>query len=159
MKWFRRELDDFGPFDWDDSKPLFPRVAPEPWRTFPGPKFLIPLDLVLTFADRNRLANILRTEQEYVFGLADSIDMEGLTTPPTMVYDDAGKIRYHDGYHRLAATLALKYFDSLPVCLVKSPYVRGYGRLVSEEVPMIFQLFAVNADSTSRSSKKMVLRP
>lgn len=159
MRWFRRELDDFGPFDWDGLKPLFPRPVPEPWRDCPADLFLVPLTFVQVFADRKKLNEIVRTESEYITGLAEAINEQGLLVPPLMVFDSAGKVRYHDGYHRLAAIEILGYFNAIPVRLEHSPSVRGHGRPVSEEMPSLFQLFAVNADSTNRSSTKMTLQP
>lgn len=156
MKWFRRSLDDFEGFDRDENgQPLFPHAIPEPWRDTIVPTYLLPITFIDLFIDHSRVHNIERTEHDYVSQLAEAIDMEGLKVPPSMRYDHAGLVRYHDGYHRYAAIKSLGYFHSIPVTLKESPRVRGHGRLVSEEV---IGLFEACSNNHTRSSDKVIYK-
>lgn len=160
MRWFRRSLDDFGPFDWsEDLQPLFPTSPPEPWRDFHEQVYLLPLELVDTFIDRRQLETVKRVDHPHVASLASQIEAEGLFVPPEVVYDATGKVRYHDGYHRYAAIESLGYFHSIPVRLRESPAVRGYGRQFTDHGFTVLKLFAVNADSHTRSSGRIDLTP
>lgn len=160
MRWFRRSLDDFGPFDWsEDIKPLFPTRHPEPWRSFNDDLYLLPVDLIETFIDRRQLEKVKRLDHSHIASLAAQIDAEGLFVPPLVCYDATGKIRYHDGYHRYAAMESLGYFHHVPVRLKESVAVRGYGRQMTEHGLLILKLFATNVDRHASSTDKVDLRP
>lgn len=158
-RWFRRDPEDFSVKDWDGLVPLCPKPTPEPWRDCGEPVYLVPITFLKTFVEKVHIDDILRLERSYIANLCDSIAEEGLRVPPLMYYDHAGHIRYHDGHHRYAAVQELGYFTHMPVRLHESPGIKGYCRGVAEEVPALFQLFAVSADPTVRSSKLMTLQP
>jgi hypothetical protein len=156
--WFRRDLDDFGPFDWsDDMRPLFPTAHPEPWRATNDEVFLLPLAFVDTFIDRNDLENKKKRDHSQIASLAASIDEDGLFKPAQIIFDVDGKIRYHDGYHRYAAIESLGYFDSVPVTLKEATRVKGYGRPLTENTLTVLKLFTVTADV--KSTTKRALKP
>lgn len=140
--WFRRDLNDFSSNKWVLDGGFYRPVicVPEPWRAADY-DFVVPVEFALIFADRHRMVSIERDEQEYIASLVDSISSNGLMEPPVMVYDHFGKLRYHDGYHRLIALSHVDSIKRIPVKLRESPRVRGYGRLVGEEIISIFEVF------------------
>lgn len=158
--WFRRRLDDFGPFDWsEDMQPLFRTAHPEPWRRTHSEVYLVPMDLIDTFIDRRQLQETIRRDSDQIASLAAQIDTQGLFVPPLVKFDATGKIRYHDGYHRYGAIESLGYFHSIPVTLEESPAVKGYGRQLTDHGLTVLKLFAVKADDRTRSSSKVTLQP
>lgn len=156
--WFRRSLDDFGPFDWsDDLEPLFPTTHPEPWRATSEEVFLLPLAFVDSFIDHRDLNQKKRLDHDGIAQLAASIDEHGLFKPGQIIFDANGKLRYHDGYHRYAAVESLGYFDSIPVTVKESQTVRGYGRPINENTLTVLKLFTVTADR--KSTTRRALKP
>lgn len=147
MNWFRRDLDDFSEKDWEFTesslfRPILSVGFPEPWRRHCDRHriYLFPLDFCKIFADKRQLNNISRKEEDYICSLRESIQREGLFNPAVMKYDNNGKLRYHDGYHRLAAVLEIDGFDFMPVKIEQSPRVKGYGRVLSEELLTILDV-------------------
>lgn len=146
--WFRRNLDEFD-VDWTFSEGFFSPVILrdlQPWRNHPlaSECHVIPKELALLVADQDYMAKILRSDWEdaKMSSLRESILNEGLREPLTMVYDSGGKLRYHDGYHRLCILQEIGHVKSIPVFLQYSPRVKGYGRPIGVFVPEIFQLFS-----------------
>lgn len=141
MGWFRRELDSFD-VDWerrgDKFVPVFPYVHPTPWRDhYLADSFLVvPKSLALQFADRSYMSRLWRQEPDRLAELAAQIAEDGLREPLTMYYDEAGKLRYHDGYHRLCVMENMDFIRVLPVLLKRSDRVKGYGRNVGPEIPL-----------------------
>jgi len=119
---------------------------------------LVPIQFLEMFVDKDQINLILKTEQDYVAQLSDSIDTYGLQRPGRVYYDAAGKLRFQDGHHRYAATRNLGYFHSFPVSIEASPtMIAARGRQISLEIPAVFGLFA--ADANVRSSNKVTLKP
>jgi len=143
MKWFRRNLDDFGDKEWVFSNNTYlPRIkVPEPWRDHPKADelYLVPVSFVKIFLENAHVVQIRHQAATKVAELRDSIRLEGLQQPCTMVYDATGKLRYHDGHHRLTAILEIPEITHIPVFLKETKKVKGYGRPISEEVVALFQ--------------------
>ena len=141
--WFRRRLDNFD-VDWvvEDTfcKPLLPSHFPEPWtdHQWVDDCIVLPRDVCLFFADHRKMRNIERQEPGKINELRDSISTIGLTTPIIMTWDDTGKIRYHDGYHRLTAMRVLDNPLRIPVLLRHSDRVKGVGQQPEQYVPFLF---------------------
>jgi hypothetical protein len=144
MRWFRRSLDDFGPFEWVSEsgvlRPLFP-IRPEPWRLSSSHlAYNVPLDFIRLFINPHELSEVHRKDAAYVAQLVEEIDKFGLREPAAMKYDANGKLRFHDGHHRFAALEILGYFQSMPVTLQESPLIKGYGRVVGSDIVSLLQL-------------------
>lgn len=136
MKWFRRNRDDFD-VEWDlhgtRYAPRFPEEPvpfPEPWREHPSAPdcILLPRALVYRFADERKIRDIERTEVSKTADLRASIASEGLKVPLTMTFDSMGKVRYHDGYHRMTAMRPLDEPQMVPVLLkMAEGRVKAFG--------------------------------
>lgn len=147
MKWFRRKPDEFD-VDWDlhgtrysPNFPAQPVPFPEPWRDYPGSAncLLLPRSVCLFFADEKKIQDIERQEPEKVHDLRTSIAVEGLKVPLIMTWDDHGKIRYHDGYHRMTAMRVLDDPQVVPVWFRRSEgRVKAYGRQPEDYIEILF---------------------
>ena len=138
---FRRDLNDFSTKQWVFSEnkiyePVLFKGFPEPWRrqTLYSRIYLFPVQFCELFAEKAKIQNIRRKEYNYIVELIESISKDGLFNPCIMKYDNNGKLRYHDGYHRLTAILDIEGFNYIPIILESSPKIKGYGRLVNEEM-------------------------
>lgn len=140
--WFRRSLDDFEEKKWDMKNGFFSPKIPtrrfDPWTLKSDPIYLVPVEFAYLFADKGKIANIERTEEPYIAELIESISTEGLREPALMKFDEFGKLRYHDGYHRLTAIRRIDGFTDIPVRIKQSPRIVGYGRSFAEEVYNVF---------------------
>ena len=143
MNWFRRDKEDFN-VDWElldgHYKPKVPQPFPTPWRLHPKAEecLLLPRSVCFYFADQQKMRNIERLEPEKVSELRESISKEGLKVPLKMTWDAHGKIRYHDGYHRMTAMRVLDEPQHVPVLLSRSDRVKGYGRQPEHYIELLF---------------------
>lgn len=142
MKWFRRNKTDFENLDWVEDGGRFspnlcksPPVRPEPWRLADTASecYILPVWLLSGCADPQEIKEKRLVDEKYIDGLRESINVEGLHQPLTVVVDSYGKIRLHDGYHRFIAISGLNNFDNVPVYVKKSKKVKGYGRDLSTQ--------------------------
>lgn len=148
MRWYRRELDDFDLRDWhltDDGhwQPSFPQPFPEPWRQHHDADLCleVPREVCYLFADDRKMRDITRQEPDKTAMLAESIATEGLKVPLTMTWDDHGKIRYHDGYHRLTAMQHLENPTVLPIIFRRSEgVIRAFGLQPEHYVQQLFDI-------------------
>lgn len=145
MRWYRRDLDDFTAYDWEfvDGHwlPVFPTQFPQPWREHHLAEecLEVPREVCYYFADDRKMRDIERTEPEKTSMLRESIASEGLKVPLQMVWDDHGKIRYHDGYHRLTAMRILRYPTVLPVVFTQSTgRIKAHGRQPEHYISFLF---------------------
>ena len=121
--------------------PVLPR--PEPWRKSYMAEvektYLVPVEFAYRFADKDQIANNRIRVPEKIAELKASIAVEGLKLPGIMVLDENGKLRYHDGYHRLTAILELEDFDLIPVVFRRSTgKIKAFGRPMVGEAEIIF---------------------
>jgi hypothetical protein len=145
MRWFRRELDDFD-VDWEFTDRWFrpvmrPDPFPTPWRSHPDAAncIVLPRSICYFFADEKKIRDIERGEHHKISELRDSIAEEGLKVPLKMTFDSLGKVRYHDGYHRLAAMRVLDEPAMVPVLLTLSDNrVKAYGRPPEQYMRLLF---------------------
>lgn len=133
----KRSLKRYGPdFDYvvfDDPIDVTPK---EPWREhrLADRVILVPCGVLRLFADPARISLLLHQEHEKVRldQVGASIAATGLTDPCTVFYDDYGKVRFHDGYHRLIVSDRIDWLNVLPTVLEHSDRITGYGRPIEE---------------------------
>jgi len=120
------------PPDWSKEEYTYrydPIFRSEPWRSWPVPVHLVPVDFCYKYADPRYLREIGNLEHEYIERLRSEIDQDGLKRPCIMRIDEQGKTRFHDGYHRLVAISGVVWMDKVPIVLEWTPKtIRGYGR-------------------------------
>lgn len=110
----------------------------EPWRgVYPNAR-AVPVSVLREFADP-QILNLHQTrDNDYINEIKDSIQREGLLHPMLLVMDDDGKVRLHDGYHRLAAAQRLG-LDHFPTIFQRVQRIKGYGVRINERMEAIFQ--------------------
>lgn len=118
------------------------REFPEPKETTENPgQYLLPMELVLAFIDKGYHRDRERHDPQRLELLEQSIREEGLHEPILLLLDPDGKIRIHDGNHRLIVLQRLGH-SKVPVNLeVKPKPVKGYGRKLSDNSELVFQMF------------------
>jgi hypothetical protein len=128
--------------------PVVPLPAPWKDHQFAKSVYLLPLDFCMTFVDNSYLLKVERDDTLRIAELAESMLVEGIKTPIILVIDGQGKLRYHDGYHRLSVILANReHFPYIPCLLNHSTgTVRAYGRTVQSEIDTILKFVAQPAD-------------
>ena len=127
--------------------PEFPEIPKEPWRDHKMAKtervYVVPVDFVYRFADPDQIANNRKRVPEKIAELRTSIAEEGLKQPAIMTLDSYGKLRYHDGYHRLTAILEIEGFDKIPVVFRRGTgRTKAFGRQMAAEAEVILELIA-----------------
>ena len=132
-------------FKYDPELPDPPR--PQPWREHflarSERTYLLPVSFVVQFADKDQIANNRVRVPDKVLELKESIDREGLKQPAIMTLDSYGKLRYHDGYHRLTAILELEDFTHIPIVFRRGTgRTKAFGRQMSAEAEVILELIA-----------------
>lgn len=118
----------------------FPDPLPEPWRQHPlaGDCWRVPVAFVLKFTDPVELSNKASRDAQHVADLYLDIQQNGITTPLEMWIDQRGKIRLHEGHHRMAAIVRLGDIQLVPVLIKRSSgTMRGYGRTAHDEIETI----------------------
>ena len=125
-------------------------TRPEPWRHHElaalNRVYLLPLEFCETFADDQQVHNNRKIVPEKIRWLRESIDELGLQRPCIMVLDATGKLRYHDGYHRLTAIQQIPGFTHVPCILQHSTgRIRGYGRPMHQVVEIILEMVSADA--------------
>ncbi len=113
----------------------------EPWMYRQEEIFWVPVSFCKLFADPKRITLLERTEPDYLNEIQASVMDEGMHEPATMVLDESGKMRYHDGYHRMIVSERIGR-ESIPVVLKIVERVNGYGRQVSST---LFKVLFSNA--------------
>lgn len=131
---------------------LPPKPRAEPWRyhsiTLSNKIYLLPVAFCETFADLKEVDHNRKMEANKIEWLRESIDEEGLKRPCILVIDATGKLRYHDGYHRLAAVQQVKDFSHIPCILQTSTgRIRGYGRPLHQEVEIILEMLSADTET------------
>lgn len=118
-------------------------TVPQPWRRRPDADeiYFLPLDFVMMFTDRGRMSHIRHREAAYIAELSQSMLTEGILTPLEMNLDREGKIRLHEGHHRIIVANNLQhYFPRVPVKLKRVDGVlRQYGKQLTEAIDDIFR--------------------
>lgn len=69
-----------------------------------GGVYFIPTKIAMKYADPVYHSKVMNEDNN---ALEVQIRYHGIKTPVTFVYDRAGRLRYHDGYHRLCAAQRL----------------------------------------------------
>lgn len=103
--------------------------------------FWVPLDFCKLYADPKRITLLERTEPEYLAEIQRSVMEDGIREPATMVLDESGKMRYHDGYHRMIVLERIGR-KSIPVVLKTSERIKGYGKTID---PTLFKVLFSDA--------------
>lgn len=139
------------PYTYKYTLELPPPGRPEPWRQHPhaveGRVRLLPVEFCAKFADPNQIANNRVRVPEKIEELRRSIAKDGLRVPALMRLDQYGKLRYHDGYHRLTAIQQIPDFVNLPVVIdrVNDNRIKGYGRPLQEEFDFILDFLVADS--------------
>ena len=103
--------------------------------------FWVPVAFCKLYADPKRITLLERTEPEYLSEIQRSVMDDGIHEPATMVVDESGKMRYHDGYHRLIVSERIGR-ESIPVVVKTSERIKGYGKIIG---PSLFKVLFSNA--------------
>lgn len=142
----RRHQDTFVPYHSQPYTYLYDPITnplPQQWRNRgdAGEIFLLPVGFIVRFADKGYLQRIQQRDQGKIGVLRDSMVVEGQIVPMGMNLDPSGKLRFHDGYHRLCVALERPdLFPLVPVLLDRGTgAIRGYGRNLYEETEFIFE--------------------
>jgi ParB-like nuclease domain len=153
MKWFRRSPDEWD-VDWlvKDGKiiPSIPNVRPEPWRENFPEATLVPIDFVSYFVNETEINEKDRFERWKCDEVKASLTDDGFHQPMVMYWDDEGRVRFHDGHHRLVAARELGW-KTVPVELRhagEGVILRGYSRELKNHVVDIFASVSVNEEVT-----------
>lgn len=129
-----------------------------PWMNHPrvDEMFYVPMDFCRLFADQTRLDLLARTEAEWICEIGTSIVEDGLREPAVMAFDETGKLRYHDGYHRMLTG----ELECIPVILQEArPNVRGYGRPIGSIMREMFEALFGDVPTAVKKSKARSFRP
>lgn len=117
--------------------------------------YYVPIEFCRLFADRTRLDLLSRTEAEWICEIGTSIAEDGLREPAVMAFDENGKLRYHDGYHRMLTG----ELESIPVLLEEArPNVRGYGRPIGSIMREMFEALFGDVPTAVKKSKARSFR-
>jgi hypothetical protein len=125
---------------------------PQPWRNHDlasrNTIYLLPIEFCEMFADDQQIHSNRKMVPEKIEWLRDSIDKEGLKRPCILVVDATGKLRYHDGYHRLTAIQQIPDFTHVPCILQHSTgRIRGYGRPLHQVMEVILKMVSVDNEA------------
>lgn len=125
---------------------------PEPWRehqlTVHNTIYLLPLEFCETFADQQEVHKDRKMVPDKIAWLRESIDEIGLQRPCILVLDATGKLRYHDGYHRMTAIQQIPDFTHIPCILQHSTgRIRGYGRPMHQVAEIILGMVSADTEA------------
>lgn len=84
------------------------------------------MELLQSLADPLEVAEA-KTHRYRVDPLVEAIAAEGQKVPAVIVLDQRGRVRYHDGYHRLVAATELG-IETMGVQFTESQVIRGFSR-------------------------------
>lgn len=110
--------------------PIPPAYVPPRWKSAGDAATPLPIWLVAQFINPHELERIVANEMDRVDWLRESIAAVGFERPFEINYDDR-RVAFRDGHHRLLAAVQLGE-THVPVILVPSAHVRGFGRPVRD---------------------------